>query len=65
MLYYQNALNQLGIGVTVRVVDDVQYENRLRNWDFDIVIASWNKSLTPGNEQRDYWGSRAAETPGT
>ena len=65
VLYYQDSLERLGINVVVRVVDDVQYENRLRNWDFDIVVAAWDKSLTPGNEQRDYWGSRAANTPGS
>jgi microcin C transport system substrate-binding protein len=65
VLSYQDSLERLGIDVTVRVVDDVQYENRLRNWDFEIVIAGWDESLTPGNEQRDYWGSRAAHTPGS
>jgi microcin C transport system substrate-binding protein len=49
----------------VRTVDDPQYENRLRNWDFDIIVASWPESLSPGNEQRDYWGSPAADTPGS
>jgi microcin C transport system substrate-binding protein len=39
VLYYQSSLERLGVDVAVRVVDDVQYENRLRNWDFDIVIA--------------------------
>jgi microcin C transport system substrate-binding protein len=65
VLSYQDSLERLGIDVTVRAVDDVQYENRLRNWDFEIVIAGWDESLTPGNEQRDYWGSRAARTPGS
>jgi microcin C transport system substrate-binding protein len=65
VLYYQDSLQRLGIDVVVRVVDDVQYENRLRNWEFDIVVAAWDESLTPGNEQRDYWGSRAANTPGS
>ena len=63
--YYQDSLQRLGIDVTVRVVDDVQYENRLRNWEFEIIVAAWDESLTPGNEQRDYWGSRAANTPGS
>ena len=40
VLSYQDSLERLGIDVTVRVVDDVQYENRLRNWDFEIVIAA-------------------------
>ena len=48
VLYYQESLERLGIDVTVRVVDDVQYQNRLRNWEFDIVIAAWDESLTPG-----------------
>jgi microcin C transport system substrate-binding protein len=64
-LFYQPPLQRLGIKVTVRSVDDVQYVNRLRDRDFDIVIANWGESLTPGNEQRDYWGSRAADTAGS
>ena len=65
VLYYKDSLKRLGIDVVVRVVDDVQYEYRLRNWEFDIVITSWEESLTPGNELRDYWGSQAATTPGS
>jgi microcin C transport system substrate-binding protein len=64
-LFYQPLLRRLGIKVTVRSVDYVQYTNRLREWDFDIVFANWEESLTPGNEQRDYWGSRAADTAGS
>jgi microcin C transport system substrate-binding protein len=51
--------------VNVRVVDSAQYENRLRQWDFDIITASWGQSLSPGNEQRGFWGSRAADQPGS
>jgi len=40
-------------------VDDVQYQNRLRQRDYDIIIASWDETLSPGNEQRAYWGSQA------
>jgi len=65
VLYYQDSLVRLGIDAAVRTVDSVQYENRLRNFDFDIVIASWEESLTPGNELRDYFGSSAAATPGS
>ena len=65
ILFYKPSLERLGITVTVRTVDDPQYENRLRNWDFDIIIASWPQSLSPGNEQRDFWGSPAADTPGS
>jgi microcin C transport system substrate-binding protein len=65
VLFYKESLKRLGIDVTVRTVDDVQYENRLRQWDFDIVVQSWAETLSPGNEQRDYWGSQAAVTPGS
>ena len=48
----------------MRSVDDIQYQNRLQSFDFDIIIASWPQSLSPGNEQRDLWSSQAADTPG-
>ncbi|MGC1464948.1 MAG: extracellular solute-binding protein [Pseudolabrys sp.] len=65
MLFYKPSLERLGIAVSVRTVDSAQYENRMRQWDFDIVIASWGESLSPGNEQRGFWGSRAADQPGS
>jgi microcin C transport system substrate-binding protein len=65
ILFYKPALMRLGIDVSVRTVDDVQYENRLRDFDFDIIIATWPQSLSPGNEQRDLWSSQAADTPGS
>jgi microcin C transport system substrate-binding protein len=65
ILFYKPSLERLGVTVTVRTVDDPQYENRLRNWDFDIIVASWPESLSPGNEQRDFWGTPAADTPGS
>ena len=65
ILFYKPSLERLGITVNVRTVDDPQYENRLRNWDFDIIVAAWPESLSPGNEQRDFWGSQAADTPGS
>jgi microcin C transport system substrate-binding protein len=65
VLPYKPSLERLGIQVTVRIVDDAQYENRLRQWDYDIIVASWGQSLSPGNEQRGYWGSQAADQPGS
>ena len=64
-LFYKPSLERLGIDVTVRTVDDAQYENRLRQWDFDVITASWGQSLSPGNEQRGFWGSQAADQPGS
>jgi microcin C transport system substrate-binding protein len=64
-LFYKPSLTRLGIDVTVRTVDDAQFENRMRQWDFDVITASWAESLSPGNEQRGYWGSQAADQPGS
>ena len=65
MLFYKPSLDRLGMTVNVRVVDAAQYENRLRQWDFDIIVASWAQSLSPGNEQRGFWSSQAADQPGS
>jgi microcin C transport system substrate-binding protein len=64
-LMLKPALERIGITVTVRTVDDSQYENRLRSWDFDIITYAWGETLSPGNEQRGYWGSAAADQPGS
>jgi microcin C transport system substrate-binding protein len=64
-LFYKRSLERVGITVSVRTVDEAQYENRLRNWDFDIITYAWGESLLPGNEQRGYWGSQAADQPGS
>src|SRR5262245_41734307 len=64
-LFYKPSLDRLGIATTVRTVDAAQYENRARRWDFDIIAAAWPVTLTPGNELHGYWGSRAAEEPGS
>ena len=64
-LFYKPSLERLGVAVTVRTVDDAQYENRLRQWDFDVVTTSWGQSLSPGNEQRGFWGTQAADQPGS
>ncbi|MGO4715937.1 extracellular solute-binding protein [Bradyrhizobium sp. 2TAF24] len=65
ILFYKPNLERLGITVTVRTVDDVQYQNRLRAFDFDLVTGLWAQSLSPGNEQRDFFGSQAADRPGS
>ncbi len=65
MLFYKPSLERLGIAVSVRTIDSSQYENRLRQWDFDIITANWGQSLSPGNEQRGFWGSQAADIPGS
>ncbi len=65
VLFYKPSLDRIGMAVTTRVVDSAQYENRLRQWDYDIIVGSWGQSLSPGNEQRDFWSSAAADQPGS
>ena len=64
VLPFKRNLGRLGIDVRVRLVDRSQYINRLREFDFDVIVASWGQSDSPGNEQRDFWGSAAANSPG-
>ena len=65
VLPYVRTLKRLGIRASVRTIDSAQYERRVKNFDFDIIVASWGQSLSPGNEQRNYWGSAAADRPGS
>jgi microcin C transport system substrate-binding protein len=62
---YKKNLEILGIDMTVRTVDTSQYVNRVDNYDFDMTSVWWRQSLSPGNEQRDFWSSEAADRPGT
>ena len=64
-LPYKQNLERLGIDMNVRTVDTAQFKRRMDEFDFDMVVEGFGQSLSPGNEQRDYWGSKAAETPGS
>ncbi len=64
-LFYKPSLERLGVAVSVRTVDDAQYENRTRSWDFDIIMPVWAESLSPGNEQREFWGTKSADEAGS
>jgi len=64
-LSFQTNLKTIGINATIREVDSAQYINRLRSRDFDMTYQAWGQSLSPGNEQRDMWGSAAAKNNDT
>ncbi len=57
---FQTNLKRLGINATIRSVDSPQYIERAQNRDFDMIYTGWVQSLSPGNEQRDFWGSTSA-----
>ena len=62
---YSGALQRLGIQITTEQVDSAQFTQRTSEQDFDMTIFRRALSLSPGNEQRLYWGSENADTPGT
>ena len=62
---YQRNLAKMGIDMQIRFVDTSQYTNRLRSFDFDMVVGGVGQSLSPGNEQLGFWGSEAADQPGS
>jgi len=64
-LPFAHNLARLGIDASVRTVDPTQYVNRVRGFDFDMIVASWGQSLSPGNEQSLYWTSEAADQSGS
>jgi microcin C transport system substrate-binding protein len=64
-LFYKPNLERLGVTVSIRIVDNTQYQQRLRSFDFDLTTTVWAQSLSPGNEQRDFFGSVAADRPGS
>ena len=63
LLPFQQDLAKIGIRLTLRPVDTPQYVERLRKRDFEMIVGVWGQSLSPGNEQRGYWGSQAADEP--
>ena len=63
--FWSEALTRLGVELRVRRVDNVQYVARRRDYDFDMTVNRWFLSLSPGVEQRLYFGAHGREEPGT
>jgi microcin C transport system substrate-binding protein len=61
VLPFTKNLERLGIRCSVRLVDTAQHERRMDTFDYDMTIAGFGESLSPGNEQREYWGSQSAD----
>ncbi len=59
-------LKKLGINVSIRTVqDDSQYIRRLEDFDYDMIVVNYGSIISPGNEQKNYWGSATADQPGS
>ncbi|UES37668.1 extracellular solute-binding protein [Roseibium aggregatum] len=61
LLPYSQNLEAIGIKPILRLVDTSQFVNRVRSRDFDTVVLAIGQSLSPGNEQREYWGAESAD----
>jgi microcin C transport system substrate-binding protein len=64
-LPFTKNLEHLGIRARPRTVDEAQYQKRVETFDFDVIVKIWGQSLSPGNEQVDYWTSERAGVPGS
>lgn len=62
---YLRNLERLGIKGSIRLVDSAQYTRRLNGFDYDVIVGNFAQSDSPGNEQRDFWGSEAADREGS
>jgi ABC-type oligopeptide transport system, periplasmic component len=62
---YAANLKKMGIEVSYRTIDPALYTDRIKNFDFDMAVTSFGQSQSPGNEQRDYWTSAAADRKGS
>lgn len=65
ILPFIGQLKKLGIKANLRTVDLIQFKNRLDSFDYDMIVSVWGQSLSPGNEQRYFWGSAAADSHGS
>ncbi|HEV8029483.1 MAG TPA: extracellular solute-binding protein [Stellaceae bacterium] len=65
VLPFAQNLKRMGITAHVRTVDTAQYEKRMETFDYDMAIEVFGQSLSPGNEQREFWGSKAADEQGS
>jgi microcin C transport system substrate-binding protein len=65
ILPFVKNLSRLGVTATLRTVDTSQYERRMETFDFDMTTTVFPQSLSPGNEQRDFWGSASADQNGS
>lgn len=65
LLPFIQSMKRIGINASLRVVDNSQYTNRVRSFDFDMIVGLWGTGANPGNEQIDFWGSASADRQGS
>jgi microcin C transport system substrate-binding protein len=65
VLPFKKNLERMGINARVRTIDPAQYQKRMETFDYDMTVVGFGESLSPGNEQREFWGSQAADEQGS
>lgn len=65
VLPFSKNLEKLGVKTRARTVESAQYRRRLDTFDYDVVVGNWGQSMSPGNEQRDFWGSASVDQQGS
>jgi len=65
VLPFTQSLERIGVAANFRIVDSAQFQNRINEYDYDMTIGTFGQSNSPGNEQRDFWGSEKADIPGS
>jgi microcin C transport system substrate-binding protein len=65
VLPFKKNLERMGINARVRTIDPAQYQKRMETFDYDMTVVAFGESLSPGNEQREFWGSQAADEQGS
>jgi microcin C transport system substrate-binding protein len=65
LLPWKRNLAQIGITLNIRNVDSAQYVNRLMARDYDMIVTGYSVTLSPGTELYNYFGSAAANDPGS
>jgi microcin C transport system substrate-binding protein len=64
-LPYQEQLALLGVAVNIRTIDEAQYARLQKEFDYDVIVNVWGQSLSPGNEQSEFWTSAFADKKGS
>ncbi len=64
-LHYQRTLMLIGIDVQIKIIDAAQFSSLQKTYDYDMIPATWFNSLSPGNEQKLYFGSDGKTKEGT
>lgn len=62
---YISNLRRVGIDASIRIVDTAQYQARVNDFDYDVISTIIAQTYSPGNEQRDFWGTKAADFKGS